>query len=429
VVYSPIPAAEYAPEIADEGLATEVESLKAACPAFTQRVGSCYLVEANLFGFVNVAAGESSRLGETRVLSSAMAWALRDYFARFGAPPDHIVLHLDVNGTLILGDVASQKSMTKAANSLASRVLERAQQGRIDLPCDLEAVARVKTLPDDMICEEYNPTYAAEDIVRTLHQSLASLALNRTAGVDANLTLAIRTNGVESAAAASYLQTLIKDALGQELTDDGGTIGRYIVAHEDPTRGVYLHPVLLERLHKSKRYSLQAYVDDLRSLCGKRVELSDLQQVCAGSMKKSDPKFKVYLGLCEAADEKPHDYALTPPRLLPAFASETWSLPEDVDEYTRTDAPGTPRAIAKAAQGRRDTDGPWWAGFDTTTSSPKSASSWLSGSASDLLSVVSSRLRSMFSSSSTGMSTGCPTPPKRRKSAAAATVSLVVNDH
>lgn len=156
VVYSSKPTADYSPEIADEALASEVAALKAACPAFTQRVGSCYLIEANLFGFVNAAAGESSRMEEMNVLSTAMTWAVRDYTARYGVRPDHIVLHLDVNGTLILGDVASQKSITKAANSLAKRAIERAEQGAYTLPCKVEDVERIKTLPEALVCEEFN---------------------------------------------------------------------------------------------------------------------------------------------------------------------------------------------------------------------------------------------------------------------------------
>ena len=52
-VYSSVPSAEAAPEITDPLIAASVAALKEECKAFTQRVGSCYLVEANLFGFVN----------------------------------------------------------------------------------------------------------------------------------------------------------------------------------------------------------------------------------------------------------------------------------------------------------------------------------------------------------------------------------------
>lgn len=74
----------------------------------------------------------------------------------------------------------------------------------------------------------------------------------------------------------------------QELTDEGGTIGRYVVAHEDPAAGVYLHPVLLEKLHKSKSYSLAHYVDELHAVCGRTVELAALAKVCAGKMPTRD---------------------------------------------------------------------------------------------------------------------------------------------
>ena len=48
-VYSSVPSAEAAPEITDPLIAASVAALKEECKAFTQRVGSCYLVEANLF--------------------------------------------------------------------------------------------------------------------------------------------------------------------------------------------------------------------------------------------------------------------------------------------------------------------------------------------------------------------------------------------
>jgi len=396
VVYSSKPSDTYSPEIVDAELASEADALKAACPAFTQRVGSCYLIEANLFGFVNEAAGESSRLEEMNVLSTAVTWAVRDYSARYGARPDHIVLHLDVNGTLILGDVASKKSITKAASSLAERAVERAEQGAYKLPCKVEDVERVKTLPDAMICEEFNVMYAEKDIIRTLHNCLAALAVNPSGGADAYLTLAIRTNGVESAAAAAFLQNIFKDALGQELTDEGGTIGRYVVAHEDPAAGVYLHPVLLEKFHKSKEYSLTHYIDELQSACGRTVELAALQKVCAGSMKKSDAKFKVYLGLCEGVDDKPLDYAISPPCLTPIFASEMWHLPEDVDGYKRVDMPGTPSTSRTV-----NAHGPWWAGFSTESgASDQSNVSWLRSASVELLSAVTSRLRALTTLSS-----------------------------
>jgi len=415
VVYSSKPTADYSPEIADEALASEVAALKAACPAFTQRVGSCYLIEANLFGFVNAAAGESSRMEEMNVLSTAMTWAVRDYTARYGVRPDHIVLHLDVNGTLILGDVASQKSITKAANSLAKRAIERAEQGAYTLPCKVEDVERIKTLPEALVCEEFNVMYAEKDLIRTLHHCLAALAVNPSGGANACLTLAIRTNGVESAAAATFLQSIIKDALGQELTDEGGTIGRYVVAHEDPAAGVYLHPVLLEKLHKSKSYSLAHYVDELHAVCGRTVELAALAKVCAGSMKKSDPKFKVYLGLCDDADATPLDYAISPPCLTPVFASEAWHLPENVDDYKRVDSPATPLSARTAYA---HATGPWWSGFSTEErphAAPSSAS-WLRSASVELLSVVTSRLRALTTLvSSSERSASAAVPPKRRR--------------
>ena len=65
------------------------------------------------------------------------------------------------------------------------------------------------------------------------------------------LTVAIRTNGVEAENAALYLHKLVRERLGVELSEEGGTLGRYIVAHVDRSRNLYFHPVLLEKLAKS----------------------------------------------------------------------------------------------------------------------------------------------------------------------------------
>ena len=101
------------------GTTPAVEALRKQCTAFTQRVGSCYLVEANILGFANPAAAESTGLGVQCVLSSAVRWALADYEARCGLPPRQIVLHLDVNGSLALGDASGTKTFASMANSLA----------------------------------------------------------------------------------------------------------------------------------------------------------------------------------------------------------------------------------------------------------------------------------------------------------------------
>ena len=53
----------------------------------------------------------------------------------------------------------------------------------------------------------------------------------------------------------------------------------------------------------------------------------DLGQVSSGSLKKSDPKFKLYLGLCKSADEKAADCSFDPPKLKTLFARESWATP------------------------------------------------------------------------------------------------------
>ena len=79
----------------------------------------------------------------------------------------------------------------------------------------------------------------------------------------------IRTNGVEHDAAAHYVRRLVKSVLGVELSEETGNLRRYIVTHEDRARGLYFHPVLLEKFAKARDYGLRAYVDELRLMCGK----------------------------------------------------------------------------------------------------------------------------------------------------------------
>ena len=56
-----------------------------------------------------------------------------DYKARYGSAPEHIVLHLDVNGTLLLADIASNKSPKKAAEGMATRLTQRAEKDQIQI--------------------------------------------------------------------------------------------------------------------------------------------------------------------------------------------------------------------------------------------------------------------------------------------------------
>ena len=124
-----------------------------------------------------------------------------------------------------------------------------------------------------------------------------------------------------------------------------------MVTHEDETRGLLFHPVLLEKLAKSKTYTVERYVEELASLLGIHTSLTDWEAVSDGGFKKSDKKFKVYLGLCETADDKPGPHTSAPPTLTPRFKRETWFMPgAAVDEY---------RLQAAFA----DIGGPWWTGF------------------------------------------------------------------
>ncbi len=48
--------------------------------------------------------------------------------------------------------------------------------------------------------------------------------------------------------AAVYVQRLVHGVLGLELSEDKDTMRRYIVTHEDRARGLFFHPVLLEKV-------------------------------------------------------------------------------------------------------------------------------------------------------------------------------------
>ncbi len=69
------------------------------------------------------------------------------------------------------------------------------------------------------------------------------------------------------------------------------------------------------------------------------------------TLKKSDPKFKVYLGLARSESDPPAGHATSPPTLTPVFQRETWLTPGAEVELYRLQArvPGAPA--------------PWWAGF------------------------------------------------------------------
>ena len=255
VIYSdsPIDAASIA---LDTDPATE--ALRKQVPAFTQRVGSCYLVEAGLLGFADAAAGESAGLDEQRVLSTAMRWAIADYRQRHGGTaPASIVLHCDVNGTLSLGDVASSKTFGKQAKGLATDILKRAQNGQAHLnEMTTKAIQRAATLDEDHLRQEYTTYYSEEDLISTLSYCLrvmnAELAeAERGLGGplqarQAELTLAIRTNGVEAENAALFLCRQLRTRMGIDLDESDGLVKRYVMTHEDRARGLFFHPVRSE---------------------------------------------------------------------------------------------------------------------------------------------------------------------------------------
>jgi len=332
------------------------EGLRNQVAAFVQRAGSCYFVEAGLLGFADPAAGESAGLDEQSVLSSAIKWALSDFEHRHGSPPKHVVLHVDVNGSLSLGDVASTKSFGQQALGLAADILKRHEKGQAPMtPQTQQALERAKTLDEEALKQEYTTYYRDADFVAALEHCAGILSAQRPShepsSSPAELTVAIRTNGVEAENAALYLQKLFRDRLGVSLTEEAGTLKRYVVTHVDRERGLVFHPVLLEKFAKSKGYDLETYVRELREILGINNSLEAWRGVSDSSLKKSDPKFKVYLGLCSAEDEKPAGHSTIPPLLEPVFKRETWLTPgAAVEQYKLQSA--FPGAAA-----------PWWANF------------------------------------------------------------------
>ena len=286
------------------------EKLRSCVAAYVQRVRSCYLIEANLLGFASAGTG----VQEQAVLSSAIRWALSDFIVRNGKPPDQIVLHLDVNGSLALGDVAGSKSMHKMAKNLARDVFQRYEQEFVQLSDQAaSAVERARDGPEGSLAHEYTVAYSGNDFVRSVMACQGALAVAAIREIEADmaihanesfadkfnsastrqasvamatslerpaLTVAIRTNGVEHRQAAVYVQRMLMGVCGIELSEEKDTVRRYVVTHEDVERGLFFHPVLLEKLHKSDgTYSFEDYARELQEVCGQTTSAEAWQQV------------------------------------------------------------------------------------------------------------------------------------------------------
>ena len=61
--------------------------------------------------------------------------------------------------------------------------------------------------------------------------------------------------------------------MGLKLSEEVGNLTKYVATHEDKARGLYFHPVLLEKMAKSKEYKLPRYVDELDSICGRSTQM------------------------------------------------------------------------------------------------------------------------------------------------------------
>lgn len=134
-----------------------------------------------------------------------------------------VVLHLDVNGSLSLGDVAGIKSFGEMAASLAKDLVKREEEGAVALsPVTKDALTRAANLDEEMLEHEYTTYYNSKDLLRAITLCLDML---RGGKGSSGLTLAIRTNGVEHEAAASYLRDLVKN-VGYLISEADGSIER-----------------------------------------------------------------------------------------------------------------------------------------------------------------------------------------------------------
>ena len=203
-----------------------VKACRSKVFAFTQRVGSVYLVEANILGF----ASEVTGLEEQTVLSSAVKWALADYTCRNGEPPEQIVLHVDVNGTLALGDQAGSKSFAKMASSLAADILKRAQGGDsgLTLPDKTrEAISRVAQAGNsEDLHAEFTVNYSGNDFIRATVACLGALAPAAVRDIDDELsgsfTGSCSTKSRDKSFAAAFeIENIEKPALTVAIRTNG----------------------------------------------------------------------------------------------------------------------------------------------------------------------------------------------------------------
>ena len=84
-----------------------------------------------------------------------------------------------------------------------------------------------------------------------------------------------------------------------------------------------------------------------------RASVAAWESVSEASLKKSDPKFKCYLGLCSDAAAPPEDHSHAPPTLEVKLARQTWQMPQRA---------GGSKDF-QLASSVPDSQGPWWAGF------------------------------------------------------------------
>eukprot|EP00966_Prymnesium_polylepis_P304258 7029646-Prymnesium_polylepis.1 len=114
-----------------------------------------------------------------------------------------------------------------------------------------------------------------------------------------------RENGQIEGVQAAQIRRGAGQHLWAEYSDGGAGVSRPIVPRTSPL------PLPLATFHLP---------DPMLAPASRVLTCQAWRAVSESGLKKSDPKFKLYLGLCAGADDKPGDHATNPPKLDIVFA-------------------------------------------------------------------------------------------------------------
>ena len=106
-----------------------------------------------------------------------------------GSQPGQIVLHLDVNGTLALGDTAGKKSFAQVAYSLADGLIRRIEEQSRRPSGDawqlhvgmLPAIEAIRSLDEEQLTEHFTVNYSGVWCLHSTHDNSKTRAHARTA--------------------------------------------------------------------------------------------------------------------------------------------------------------------------------------------------------------------------------------------------------